>query len=131
MTYYYNTATNEYPRHQGDLELLGWTTEDSLPFDWVEVTALTEQPLLSGNQMAYEILPENIDGVWTRKWAVRDMTLEEIERKTAQEVDLCKNTFQLFIKIKIEPDARLLALSGSLRFRRSLPGHQKLVLLYT
>jgi hypothetical protein len=93
MTYYYNTATNEYPRHQGDLELLGWTTEDSLPFDWVEVTALTEQPLLSGNQMAYEILPENIDGVWTRKWAVRDMTLEEIERKTAQEVDLCKNTF--------------------------------------
>jgi hypothetical protein len=32
---------------------------------------------------------------------------------------------------KTEPDARLLALSGSLRFRRSLPGHQKLVLLYT
>ena len=79
MPYYYNTKTKEYPRHDGDLELLGWKVGEPLPNDWVQVLE-TESPSVLETELAYEILPKLIDGVWTRQWATKTLTREEQER---------------------------------------------------
>jgi hypothetical protein len=79
MAIYLNTETNEYPRHDGDLELLGWSLGEPLPTNWVEVQSVP-QPETSDEQTAYEAAPAEIDGVWTMVWVVRDLT--EAEKRT-------------------------------------------------
>lgn len=41
------------------------------------------RPEAGENQVSYEDLPIEIDGVITQNWAVRDLTEEEIESKNA------------------------------------------------
>lgn len=77
--YFLNTVTGEYPRHQGDLELLGWSVGEPLPQNWVEV-APVERPDCEESQKAIEIAPVLLDGVWTQRWEVVDITAEELAR---------------------------------------------------
>lgn len=70
----------EYPRHIGDLKLAvpSWNIGDPLPEGWVEVTPNDPQNVPE-NYVAYELEPAQIDGVWVRVWATREMTAQEIE----------------------------------------------------
>jgi len=79
MNIYLNTKTKEYPRHPGDLELLGWLQGNPLPSNWVEVVG-TDAPSFEDGETVYEVEPLEIDGVWTRQWAVRALTQEEVEQ---------------------------------------------------
>lgn len=73
---YLNTTTGEYPRFDGDLELLGWQVGQPLPSDWVEVTIDPTPSLIEGE--TYEIRPPQlIDGVWRQTWTVRAITEAE------------------------------------------------------
>ena len=73
---YLNTQTQEYPRHDGDLELLGWVVGQPLLENWAEVT-YTNPPIVNEEQTAVQLSPIEVDGVWTITWAVRDLTDEE------------------------------------------------------
>lgn len=75
---YLNTLTMEYPRHIGDLYLVGYKDGENLPNGWVEV-AETERPEFEENQKVKEIMPALIGGVWTQQWEIVDLTEEEIE----------------------------------------------------
>ena len=87
MSYYFNIETNEYPRHIGDLQLLGWSVGLPLPSGWVEVED-TVPPSISSTQVCYETLPVNISGTWKRNWEVREATEEELQkRNTALPID--------------------------------------------
>lgn len=77
--YFLNTVTGEYPRHQGDLELLGWNLGEPLPQDWVEVVP-SERPNCGLGQKAVEITPALVDGVWTQRWEIVEITAEELTR---------------------------------------------------
>lgn len=74
---FYNTSTKEYPRYQGDLELLGWKEGEPLPENWVEVEVV-EMPEHLPMEVAYEDEPIQIDGIWKQNWKVRDLTQDEI-----------------------------------------------------
>lgn len=80
MAYYYNIKTNEYPRHDGDLELLGWQFGSNLPEHWVEVED-SAYPEISSTQVCEEGTPVQIDGVWKRNWILRDVSPEESEMR--------------------------------------------------
>lgn len=71
MSAYINVDTMEYPRYEGDITI-------SPDANWAEVQA-TPIPEYTDGQAPYELTPLLIDGVWTQQWAVRDLTLEEIE----------------------------------------------------
>lgn len=90
MDIYYNTATGEYPRHIGDLQLLGWSKGTPLPENWVRIRP-TEPPTVGNNEVAYEAPLQQVDGEWIRQWAVREMTAEEIERRDNPLQDPTKN----------------------------------------
>lgn len=76
--YYYNTETDEYPRYQGDLELLGWVFGTPLPEGWVEVND-TEQPVPSSTEIVEIGHPvETSAGSWEMAWVVRELTAEEL-----------------------------------------------------
>lgn len=80
MAIYLNTETNEYPRHAGDLELLGWNLGDPLPENWVTVL-LVDPPIITETQTYTQNFPEKIDGIWKITYTVREMTQEEIDAK--------------------------------------------------
>jgi hypothetical protein len=80
MAYYLNTETNEYPRHDGDLELLGWTLGEPLPEPWVEVEHVPS-PEVSESENYSEGAPVHLNGVWKRNWVVRDLTEEELTQR--------------------------------------------------
>lgn len=74
---FYNTETQEYPRYQGDLQLLGWEIGNPLPENWVEVE--NNDPVYNPKTQTFtESLPELTDGKYIRKYQVRDLTPEEI-----------------------------------------------------
>jgi hypothetical protein len=76
--HFYNTETQEYPRYQGDLELLGWTLGASLPENWVEVTE-TPVPELSWDEtLEYGEPTQTSEGDWETNWVVRKLTEEEL-----------------------------------------------------
>lgn len=77
MAIYLNTITNEYPRHDGDLELLGWIPNNELPEGWVEVYQ-DDKPIPGIDQIAEIQPPILIDGVWKTTWSIRDMTNDEL-----------------------------------------------------
>ena len=72
MSAFINLDTMEYPRYQGDLDL-------NPEANWAEVN-LSDAPNLLENQIAYEIEPELIDGLWYQKWSVRYLSEEEITK---------------------------------------------------
>lgn len=77
MSVYLNTVTGEYPRHSGDLELLGWETGQPLPADWVEVEYV-EPPEATETTISEQAAPtQGTDGVWRMSWVVRDLTADE------------------------------------------------------
>ena len=81
MTTYIKLATLEYPRYQGDIRLEH--REIGLDFVCPDTYSVVEEvpaPQIDySTHTAYELPPENIDGVWTRVWAVRELTAEEIQ----------------------------------------------------
>ena len=76
MTIYLNTQTKEYPRHNGDLELLGWKVGQALPENWVEVE-YQEPPMVDEDTWCGETLPTLVDGVWKVTWITRPLTTSE------------------------------------------------------
>jgi len=90
MAIYYNTETNEYPRHDGDLELLGWSLATPLPENWVEVHS-ADPPAVLENEIAYEVLPQLVSESWIQQWDVRGMSPEEIELRDNPSEDLSRN----------------------------------------
>jgi len=80
----YINPQGEYPRHIGDIQLEhpNFQEGDALPEGWVKVEE-AERPTPGENQIAYEGQPEEVDGVMTQNWIVRDMTQKEIDRRDA------------------------------------------------
>lgn len=78
--FYFNTITKEYPRHMGDLQLLGWQENTELPEGWVEVTE-TQTPLITPGQTYDMIEPKLVDNIWITQFIVRDRTEEEIQKQ--------------------------------------------------
>lgn len=77
---YINESLGIYPRFDGDIQIIDPTWQPGLPLPegWEEVTP-TEMPVCGPSQIAEELAPEKINGVWHRKWQVRNLTEEEIE----------------------------------------------------
>jgi hypothetical protein len=80
----YINAEGEYPRHIGDIQLVkkGWSEGDPLPTGWQAVVE-TGRPTAGADQVAYDSGPIHVDGVLTQGWTVRDLTVEEIDRRDA------------------------------------------------
>lgn len=76
MIVYMNIVTMEYPRHIGDLQLLGWEQGEPLPENWVEVHQ-DNIPVIEKGQTYQLQEPQLIDGVWRAIYEVREMTEEE------------------------------------------------------
>jgi len=85
MTAYFNTVTKEYPRHEGDLELLGWVKGTSLPENWVQVTYI--EPDIEMYTVAEETLPVLVDGQWVTNWVTKTLSDEEITKLEADRVE--------------------------------------------
>jgi len=83
----YINPQGEYPRHYGDIQLdnPGWKLGDELPEGWLKVEE-TNRPEKTADQIAYEIYPVEINGVWYQSWEVRDLTAEEIEARKLAEI---------------------------------------------
>lgn len=87
MAIYLNTETGEYPRHDGDLELLDWKIGDPLPSGWVEV----EQdpiPAIKSGQTYESNPPQEIDGVWRVTWSIREITAKELATQKLEQEKL-------------------------------------------
>lgn len=80
MYIYINEKENIYPRFPGDIQLIDptWNIGDPLPENW-ELVEDTPWPDYEVGQKVEELSPERIDGVWHRKWLVRDLTEAELE----------------------------------------------------
>lgn len=69
----------EYPRHVGDIESENpdWELGQALPEGWalVQETAL---PTKTTSQRVEELSPELVDGVWSQRWQVVDLTEAEL-----------------------------------------------------
>jgi len=80
----YINAENEYPRHIGDVQLVkpSFKEGDALPTGWQRVEE-SERPTAGTDQVTVEGTPEEIDGVMTQTWVVRDLTQAELDRRDA------------------------------------------------
>jgi hypothetical protein len=72
MSAYINLTRNEYPRHQGDIEL--YPNDTYAHVEWVDMPAYDYK-----TQRCGEGLPIEVDGIWHMTWIVRDATPEEID----------------------------------------------------
>jgi hypothetical protein len=80
--FYFNTITKEYPRHVGDLQLLGWQENTELPEGWVEVTD-DQTPVITPEQTYEMIEPKLVDNIWIAQFLIRNRTQAEIDRQKA------------------------------------------------
>ena len=80
----YISSENEYPRHIGDVQLVkaGFKEGDALPKGWTKVEE-SERPTAGTDKVTVEGTPEQVDGVMTQTWTVRDLTQAELERRNA------------------------------------------------
>ena len=80
----YISPRNEYPRHYGDIqiEFPSWKLGDTLPTGWTKVEE-SERPTAGTNQVTVEGKPEEVNGVMTQSWTVRDLTQVELDRRNA------------------------------------------------
>ena len=72
MSAYINLTRNEYPRHQGDIEL--YPNDKYVKVEWVDMPEYDTQ-----TKRCEEGFPIEINSVWYMTWVVRDATQEEIE----------------------------------------------------
>lgn len=85
MTTYINTATQEYPLYPGDMHLrFPNFDETSVPENYAIVTQ-PKLPEASDTQEIVELAPILIDGVWTKQFAVFDLTQDRINAIKAEE----------------------------------------------
>jgi hypothetical protein len=78
-----NIETQEYPRHQGDLELLGWALGDQLPAGWVEVQPEGYPPGLPDGSKIVEEYPVKDGDTWKQSFKIVAMTQGEIQNSLA------------------------------------------------
>jgi len=80
----YINSENEYPRHIGDVQLAkpSFKDGDTLPTGWTKVEE-SERPTAGTDKVTVEGTPEDVDGVMTQTWIVRDLTKEELDRRNA------------------------------------------------
>ena len=80
MSDYLNLDTGKFPLHEGDIQLIHpeWTADQPLPSTFAKVE-WQDEPELGKNQIALVALPIEVDGVWTRQWAIHDLTEEELQ----------------------------------------------------
>lgn len=78
MAKYLNTATGQYPLHDGDIEVLvpGWTPGDELPSHLVEVQEVN-YPGETEDFITIEGAPVLVDGIYKMNWELRPMTEAE------------------------------------------------------
>lgn len=82
---YLNTVTGEYPRHDGDLEMLGWAVGQPLPEGWVECEVLPFPEI--GEDETAEPLPPVFDGTkWVQGWTARSLTEFELQIRTLKAI---------------------------------------------
>ena len=72
MTAYINLTTQEYPRHQGDIEIN--PNDEYTKVEWVDMPEYDAE-----TKRCEEGFPVEVDGIWHMTWIVRDATPEEIE----------------------------------------------------
>lgn len=77
LNFYFNTLTEEFPRYDGDLELLGWRFGEDLPDNWV-VVINDGLPSITKLQTYEMELPIVIDNVWHSNFSIRDKTEQEL-----------------------------------------------------
>jgi hypothetical protein len=81
MSTYIKLLNLEYPRHQGDIRLehpeIG--CDFTCPNTYAEVVAVPEPTVDTMTHTAYQLAPENINGIWHMVWAIRELTAAEIE----------------------------------------------------
>ena len=97
MLCYYAKIENdeiiEFPIFQGDLKLLvGFDDlsgeEFETPEGYVEIEDAIPPPYPSDHtKILREKTPEQIDGVWTRIWAIEDVTEEELQFRIQRKSD--------------------------------------------
>ena len=77
---YINLDTMEYPRFQGDIDL----DPDA---QWAEVIE-TDVPVVGPNQVLIQLAPENVGGVWSKVWSVKDLTDLDKKNKAIEQARL-------------------------------------------
>ena len=80
----YISPENNYPLHYGDIQIKYplWKLGDNLPMGWVKVEE-SERPTAGTDKVTVEGFPEEVDGVMTQTWVVRDLTQAELDRRDA------------------------------------------------
>lgn len=80
----YIDPDGNYPRFAGDIIIANpaWNFGDPAPEGWVEVQP-TDYPELTETEIAYEGVPELVEGAYVQVWDVRELTAEELARKNA------------------------------------------------
>lgn len=104
---YFNTITGEYPRHIGDLELLGWSVGDPLPEGWVEFEYDEAPALPAGKSYSYLPPVEDSDGSWRSHFSISDLSQEELDQQKLGHI-----RFKVARKIPISPEEALLLTEG-------------------
>lgn len=91
MYIYINEKENLYPRFPGDIQLIdpNWTIDAPLPEGW-ELVVNVPTPDCEVGQTLEELNPEKIDGVWYRKWKIRNLTEEELEAQRLWQEEVTK-----------------------------------------
>jgi hypothetical protein len=89
MNAYIKLATFEYPRHEGDIrlehpEILESQTGATFPCPATyAVVEYTESPSCNPQtQMAYQIQPQIVAGVWKAAWSIRNLTQDELDARS-------------------------------------------------
>jgi hypothetical protein len=81
MSRYIKLASNEYPRHPGDirLEYPEMGKDFVLPETYAYVEWVDAPSYDDSLQCAEEVAPELVDGKWYMRWTIRDLTQEELD----------------------------------------------------
>lgn len=78
MATYINTVTNEYPLYPGDMELRFPDFDETNVPEGYAVVVQPEIPDWTEAQRVEELAPILVNGVWTKQYAILDLTQEEI-----------------------------------------------------
>jgi len=101
MSAYIKLSTLEYPRYEGDIRLeYPEITEDQTgatfpcPNTYALVTPVQMPECNYEIQCVEELPPVQIDGVWTQRFLVRDLTVEELEARARRIAEMAQRNPQ-------------------------------------